>query len=487
MADFEGVAAIRGARLADLSQHVADVLSVALAAGDEYVVGTLSLESYEFVPYALTGLAAAMQTPGAGEPRASTVVTVPIRDDKAGTGQAQRPVTLYGPGDVLGVDPGQVVRRYPSPGSVNAEETFHAHIEFDRPELPWTFSAQTPGNTMRPWLALVVLERSEVEWEPARAGLQPVMAVDADRLPPVSGTAAAPWAHAQVPKGPASLAARLSTAFAPVNVSRLLAARVLTQDTDYVACLVPTTDAGVEGRAGPPGRDPRRGLDPGRRPGAAAGLRPLGVPHRTGRRLRTAGPPARAAGGAVGDRPPDPGHLATRRPDRRPPRGSGRPPPGGPLRPGLAQRPAARRTRGRRRLERRADPGPAGRGGACRGPRGQRRHRPGRGPRPAPRGTAALRQGPARGRDDARRRLVLPAQHPPGEPGRRRARHPGGAARPGAADAGGLGAGRRDRQGEPGAAARRSWRATPRPRCTAGWRSSTRAGCCRWSARWPRG
>ncbi len=153
---------------------------------------------------------------------------------------------------MLGVDPGQVVRRYPSPGSVNAEETFHAHIEFDRPELPWTFSAQTPGNTMRPWLALVVLERGEVEWEPARAGLQPVMAVDADRLPPVSGTAAAPWAHAQVPKGPASLAARLSTAFAPVNVSRLLAARVLTQDTDYVACLVPTTDAGVKAGLGLP-------------------------------------------------------------------------------------------------------------------------------------------------------------------------------------------------------------------------------------------
>jgi hypothetical protein len=86
MADFDGVAAIRGARLADLGQHVADVLSVAPAAGDEYVVGTLSLESYEFVPYALTGLAAAMRTPGAGDPRASTVVTIPIRDDQAGTG-----------------------------------------------------------------------------------------------------------------------------------------------------------------------------------------------------------------------------------------------------------------------------------------------------------------------------------------------------------------------------------------------------------------
>ena len=43
---------------------------------------------------------------------------------------------------------GQIVRRYPAPGATNAEETFHAHIEFDRPEVPWAFSAHTPGNQM---------------------------------------------------------------------------------------------------------------------------------------------------------------------------------------------------------------------------------------------------------------------------------------------------------------------------------------------------
>ena len=85
---------------------------------------------------------------------------------------------------MLGVDPGQIVRRYPAPGSTNAEETFHAHIEFDRPELPWAFSAQTAGDRMRPWLALVVVERDEIEWEPAQAGLQPIMAVDGRQLLP---------------------------------------------------------------------------------------------------------------------------------------------------------------------------------------------------------------------------------------------------------------------------------------------------------------
>ena len=162
MADFENVASIRGAKLSDLAEHVTDVLALSLAEEDDYQVGRLTLEAYDFVPYALTGLSAAMTTPGAGA-RATTHVTIPIADDKGGTGKAERDVTLYGPGDVLGIDPSQVVRRYPPPGSTNAEETFHAHIEFDRPELPWAFSAATPGVRMPAWIALVVFEREEVE------------------------------------------------------------------------------------------------------------------------------------------------------------------------------------------------------------------------------------------------------------------------------------------------------------------------------------
>lgn len=245
MADFEQVQSIRGAKLADLSQHVADVLAITLDAADEYQVGKLSLAAYDFVPYALTGLSAAMQTPATGT-RASTRVTLPLSDDAGGTAAAQQDVALYGPGDVLGVELGQVVRRYPAPGSTKAEETFHAHIEFDRPEVPWAFSAHTAADRMRAWIALVVFEKHEVQWEPMQAGLRPIIAVDAALLPPLNQGWA--WAHAQATAGTPSLSARLSTAWAPVNVARLLAARVLTQNTDYVACVVPTTDAGV--RAG---------------------------------------------------------------------------------------------------------------------------------------------------------------------------------------------------------------------------------------------
>lgn len=261
MAEFEDVGSIRGPKLSDLSQHVRDVLAIELKPEDEYVLSQLALESYDFTPYALVGLSAAMQTPAGVETRAKTTVTVPVADDEGGTDAVARDVMLYGPGDVLSIHGEQVVRRYPAPGSVNAEETFHAHVEFDRPELPWVFSAQTPTDRMRPWITLVVFEESEIEWQPANSGLQPVIEVDADRLPDLA--AAHLWAHAQAVSGPASLSARLSTAYAPVNISRLLAARVLTQNTNYVACVVPTTDAGVKVGLGLPAGS----LDPAWQPG----------------------------------------------------------------------------------------------------------------------------------------------------------------------------------------------------------------------------
>lgn len=249
MADFADLPVLRGPSLRSSAQAVPDVLLLSLLPQDEFQPGTLTLGSVEFVAHALSGMAAAMQAVD-GALRATTRVTVPLTDDAGGAETAERDVTLYGPGDVLGVDPGQIIRRYPSPGSVTAEETFHAHIEFDRPEVPWAFSAQSPDPgrhlRIRPWLALVVLERSEAGWEPITGGQLPVLVVDADRLPSVVDCWA--MAHAQTTGGSASLSARLSTAFAPVNLSRLLAARVLTQQTAYVACLVPTTDAGM--RAG---------------------------------------------------------------------------------------------------------------------------------------------------------------------------------------------------------------------------------------------
>ena len=48
------------------------------------------------------------------------------------TQKVERDLTLYGPGDVIGIDPGEIIRCEPVSGTWKAEETFVAHVEFDR-------------------------------------------------------------------------------------------------------------------------------------------------------------------------------------------------------------------------------------------------------------------------------------------------------------------------------------------------------------------
>jgi len=234
---------------------VVDAFRLDVAEDDKYDESTVPIEKLAFSSYAVGGLAAAALTPQQGEVRSRSVVTVPLSDSSDGKTTSQMAITLFGPGDVRGIDPAQIVRRHPAPGAVTAEETVLAHIEFDRPELPWAFSATTVGPTMKPWLALIVVEKSAARWLPATA-LLPLLRVPLAELPDLGD--AAFWAHSQGP-GPTdgitpgtedspALSVRLSPEFAPVNLSRLLSPRILRDGTDYIAALVPITDVGV--RAG---------------------------------------------------------------------------------------------------------------------------------------------------------------------------------------------------------------------------------------------
>lgn len=233
---------IRGPRLADLPNHVVDALRVAVDGPELYQVGTVVLASYTFTPYALSGLSVALADPAAGQVRGASTVTVPVADEKGQREQAQRTVTVYGPGDVVGIDPTQVVRRYPAPGTTTAEETFLVHVEFDRPELPWLFSAARPSDTMRPWLALVVLDAAHATLSPGLEGLPQRVHTRLGELPPLD--AAHQWAHAQALGGAAPIDVRMSPAWSAANLSRLVSPRILTDGTDYLACVVPTTDVG---------------------------------------------------------------------------------------------------------------------------------------------------------------------------------------------------------------------------------------------------
>src|SRR5262249_13130249 len=97
---------------------------------------------------------------GAGQPGA---VSIPIALH-LNTGDAiPQTMQLLGPGDVIGIDPQQIVRREPRDHASDFEPNYFPAIEFDRPDFPWLF---TPAKALadgklRPWLCLVVVRQQD--------------------------------------------------------------------------------------------------------------------------------------------------------------------------------------------------------------------------------------------------------------------------------------------------------------------------------------
>src|SRR5262249_56649819 len=121
-----------------------------------------------------------------------------------GAGDVGMDVRLYGPGDVTGLDPRQIVRTDPRAGATSYEDTYLASVEFARADLPWLFTPATASaaDRLRPWLGLVVLRRQEgVSLDPNPSGPLPVLEITAParasaELPDLAQSWA--WAHAQI-------------------------------------------------------------------------------------------------------------------------------------------------------------------------------------------------------------------------------------------------------------------------------------------------
>ena len=149
------------------------------------------------------------------------------------------PVELFGPGDVIGLDPRHVIRTEPRNFTVNFEPNYLCGIEFDTPDLPWLFTPASPnGGRLRPWVALIVLKPDEFK--------QPNIAPNPLPVIDVSNIAALPdladswnWAHVQV-----SGDTPIASAAAGDVISRLLCPRRLDPETPYTAFLVPAFEIG---------------------------------------------------------------------------------------------------------------------------------------------------------------------------------------------------------------------------------------------------
>ncbi|KAF2413894.1 hypothetical protein B1729_07475 [Microbacterium sp. B35-04] len=206
--------------------------------------------SFTFLPYHRTGAAAGIRRPvfsTAAGVRTTVDVSFALTDG-AGTETVSQPITLRGPGDVVGVDPAQIIRRHPEPGTGDAPTGDLVHIEFDTPDLPWMFTPAAPSaGRLPPWLRLVVVPTASIVRDLAPAGpdLPPAIEVPRAELPPPGDAWA--WAHAQVSgKGhdAAALAGHLGSGSPQLNLSRLVSPTRLRPRERWTALVVPTFDAG---------------------------------------------------------------------------------------------------------------------------------------------------------------------------------------------------------------------------------------------------
>jgi hypothetical protein len=213
-----------------------------------------ALGRYHFQAWARRGIGASVNNPDHGSlpDRASLNVQVLLNVQGGQTPNPLLPppvtVELFGPGDVVGIDPRMVVRTEPRQFTVNFEPNYLCAIDFDTPDFPWLFTPAAPnGDRLRPWVALIALKQEEFALSAGAPNPLPAIDVlDTSSLQDLSESWN--WAHVQI-SGDATLADTLADN--PGNViSRLLCPRRLDPESSYSAFLVPAFQIGVQAGLG---------------------------------------------------------------------------------------------------------------------------------------------------------------------------------------------------------------------------------------------
>ena len=213
-----------------------------------------------FLPWVRQGAAGAIATVDTLGPRQAAVADVSIALQVNTAPLPPVALRLRGPADVVGIDAHQVVRTDPRPNTTNFEPNCFPSIEFDRPDFLWLFTPAraTANGQLRPWLCLVAVRKQEgVQLASTVDSPLPVLAIAAPakpfvELPDLKDCWA--WGHSQAAATGSDPTAVGNALNGPpqFNLSRLVCPRLLTPNTDYLACVVPTFELGRKAGLGLP-------------------------------------------------------------------------------------------------------------------------------------------------------------------------------------------------------------------------------------------
>jgi hypothetical protein len=228
------------------------------------------LPTYSFLPWLRHGIANTITAADGDQAiatRASTRVELQLTGDPvSGESKLVQPlpqdIALYGPGDVIGIDPRAVIRTEPHDWITNFEGNYLAAVDFYDEDFPWRYTPAAPADShlrLRPWIALLVLAEDEFEEGRSIADrpLPYITLHDPGVLPAADDLWA--WAHvhfnqslsaqpseivstdteATLARAQSILAANPDSAY-----SRLLCPRRLRDDTAYHAFVIPTFETG---------------------------------------------------------------------------------------------------------------------------------------------------------------------------------------------------------------------------------------------------
>src|SRR3712207_347762 len=108
--------------------------------------------TYSFLPWLRLGIANQIQSLDGDtnvKLRASVAVGLKLTGTAVDGGadrveSPSRPVSLYGPGDIVGLERRAIVKVEPRDGFTNFEPNYLPHIEFYDEDLPWRYTPAAP-------------------------------------------------------------------------------------------------------------------------------------------------------------------------------------------------------------------------------------------------------------------------------------------------------------------------------------------------------
>lgn len=126
--------------------------------------------TYSFLPWLRQGIANNILTPDLDtsvKVRASVNVAFTLTGegiDPTETEPISKPVALYGPGDIIGIESKAIIKTEPRNWITNFEPNYLPYIDFYDEDFVWRYTPAAPDTELgrlRPWIMLVVLKEDE--------------------------------------------------------------------------------------------------------------------------------------------------------------------------------------------------------------------------------------------------------------------------------------------------------------------------------------